>query len=255
MLQCVLSFLLRTARRSAWVTAHVLALWACWIGLSVPAFADCVNGARDPTEQEKQTAVRVLMVLREAFPVPPGWKVTNDTKIEAPRVFCKGDEVLRLWFQRAFTREQGMKERTAEYNRRPPRGRQTDRERSSTRTRSPRRHENFARTPKIVVKVAMNWAFEPVKDGERFEVPGVPIAYHSASRQEMPGTFTEGMTTLFFGQSRARPVGNPGSLEPLLDPTDPTKPRTFAVFIQADQDRAAQVIQGMNIESLNALTQ
>ena len=101
----------------------------------------------------------------------------------------------------------------------------------------------------------MNWAFEPVKDGERFEVPGVPIAYHSASRQEMPGTFTEGMTTLFFGQSRARPVGNPGSLEPLLDPTDPTKPRTFAVFIQADQDRAAQVIQGMNIESLNALTQ
>ena len=118
MLQCVLSFLLRTARRSAWVTAHVLTLWACWIGLSVPAFADCVNGARDPTEQEKQTAVRVLTVLREAFPVPPGWKVTNDTKIEAPRFFCKGDEVLRLWFQRAFTREQGMKERTAEYNRR-----------------------------------------------------------------------------------------------------------------------------------------
>ena len=118
MLQCVLSFLLRTARRSAWVTAHVLALWACWIGLSLPAFADCVNGARDPTEQEKQTAVRVLTALREAFPVPPGWKVTNDTKIEAPRFFCKGDEVLRLWFQRAFTREQGMKERTAEYNRR-----------------------------------------------------------------------------------------------------------------------------------------
>ena len=325
MLHSVLSLLLGATRRSACVTGGILALWACWIGLSLPAFADCVNGARDPTEQEKQTAVRVLTALREAFPVPPGWNVTNDTKIEAPRFFCKGDEVLRLWFQRTFTREQGMKERTAEYNRRladakrltpeeqgqladidkeignlarqmsvPRSGlkqRDLDKDKraqleselkqlndsmTSLRQRrqalatpwladGPRKKQyeesiaeatrEFRKDTEIVVKVAINGSFEPVKDGERFEVPSVPIAYRSAPRQEMPGTFTEGMTTLFFGQSRARPVGNPGSLEPLLDPTDPTKPRTFTVSIQADQDRAMQVIQGMNFESLNALTQ
>ena len=325
MLQNLLSLLLRAPRRSACVTGHVLTLWVCWIGFSLPAFADCVNGARDATEQEKLAAVRVLTALREAFPAPPGWKITNDTKIEAPRFFCKGDEVLRLWFQRTFTREEGMKERTAAYNRRladtkrltpeeqaqladidkeignlakqmgvPRSGlKQRDLDKD-TRARleselkrlndsmmslrqrrqalatpwladGPRKKRydeavaeatrEFRKDTEIIVKVAMNGVFEPVKDGERFDLPGVPIAYRNAPRQEAPVTFTEGATTLFFGQSRPKPAGNPGALEPLIDSADPTKPRTFAVSIQADQDRAMQVIQGMNIESLNALTQ
>jgi hypothetical protein len=111
------------------------------------------------------------------------------------------------------------------------------------------------RDTEIIVKVTMNGNFDPMKGTERIEIPGVPIAYRSAPRQEMPGAFTEGTTTLFLGHSRPRQSAGPEVFEPLIDPASPGKPRTFTVSIQADKNRAAHVIEAMNLESLHALTQ
>ena len=301
--------------------AMVVALWPL---LPTTASADCVNGARDATDEEKTTTVQVLTALRNAFPSPPGWKITHDTKPEAPRFFCKGDNTLRLWFGRTFTRVEGMKERVSEYNRKLTEAKRLTPEeqtqvaefdkdiaelakqmsvpRSAMKRRDLDKDARFQleaefkrlgdkmaalrqrrqtitnpsqvagarkksyeqalteatrelrQDTEIIVKVTMNGNFEPMKDGARVEIPGVPVAYRSAPRQDMPGAFTEGTTMVFFGQARPQPSGGPDVLEPVIDPANPTKPRTFAVSIQADQDRAMHVIEGMNIESLHALT-
>lgn len=287
------------------------------------ALADCPDGARDATAQEKETAVRVLTNLRDAFAAPPGWKVTKDTSPEAPRSFCKGTTLLRLWFERRMTRVDGMNERRTAHDRRlteakrltPDEQRQVkevDQEiadmakqmgvpRSALRNRSldkdkraqleaelrrlgdsmkvlhQRRHalanpwlkdgprkqsyedalreatREFRKDSEIVVKVAMNDIFAPMKDAERIEIPGASVAYRSASRQDAPGAFFEGTTSLLIGHARARPAGLPGSLEPLIDPNNPSRPRTFVVSIQADKDRALQMIKAAT-ESLQALT-
>jgi hypothetical protein len=247
----------------------------------------------------------------------------KDTKPEAPRTFCKGDNVLTLWFERTFTRVDGMKERTAEYHRRlseakrltPEEQRQVadlDKEigelakqmgvpRSALKKRDldkdtrahletelkrlgdsmlplrqrrqtlanpwlkdgPRKKSyedalgeatrELRQDTEIVVKVAMNDIFAPMKDVERIEIPDAPVAYRSAPRQQMPEAFTEGTTSVFFGQARPRPFGSPGSLEPIIDPGDSSKPRTFSVSIQADKERARRMIEAMK-ESLRALT-
>ena len=105
----------------------------------------------------------------------------------------------------------------------------------------------------IVVKVAMNDIFASMKDAERIDIPGFPVAYRTAPRQEIPEAFTEGTTTVLFGQTRPRPFGPPGSLDPIIEPGDSSKPRTFSVSIQADKERARQMIEAVN-ESLQALT-
>lgn len=287
------------------------------------ALADCPDGARDATAQEKETAVRVLTTLRDAFAAPPGWKVTKDTSPEAPRSFCKGTTLLRLWFERRLTRVDGMNERRAEHNRRlteakrltPDEQRQVkevDQEiadlakqmgvpRSALRDRGldkdaraqleaelrrlgdsmkvlqKRRHalanpwlqdgprkqsyedtlreatREFRKDSEIAVKVAMNDVFAPPKDAERIEIPGASVAYRSASRQDAPDAFFEGTTSFLIGHARARPSGPPGSLEPQIDPNNPSKPRTFVVSIQADKDRALQMVKAAT-ESLQALT-
>lgn len=285
--------------------------------------ADCPDGARDATAQEKETAVRVLTILRDSFAAPPGWKVTKDTSPVAPRSFCKGTTSLRLWFERTMTRVDGMNERRIAHNRKlteakrltPDEQRQVkevDQEiadlakqmgvpRSALRNRGldkdaraqleaelgrlgdgmkvlrKRRHalanpwltdgprkqsyedalreatREYRADSEIVVKVAMNDIFAPMKDAERIEIPGASVAYRSASRQDAPDAFFEGTTSLLIGHARARPSGLPGSLEPLIDPNNPSKPRTFSVSIQADKDRALQMVKAAN-ESLQALT-
>jgi len=287
------------------------------------ALADCPDGARDATAQEKETAVRVLTILRDSFAAPPGWKVTKDTSPKAPRTFCKGTTLLRLWFERRMTRVDGMNERRTAYDRRlteakrltPDEQRQVkeiDQEiadlakqmgvpRSALKNRGldkdtrarlqaelrrmgesmkvlrQRRHalanpwlkdgprkrsyedalreatREFRRDSEIVVKVAMNDVFAPPKDAERVEIPGASVAYRSASRQDVPDAFFEGTTSFLIGHPRARPSGPPGSLEPVIDPSNPSKPRTFVVSIQADKDRALQMVKPAN-ESLQALT-
>ena len=108
-----------TPRKPTLFMRRMLTLFAAfWILLTTVASADCSNGVRDATDQEKETAVRVLTALRDAIPAPAGWKVTKDTGPEAPSSFCKADDVLKLWFKRTFTHVDGMKERTVEYNRR-----------------------------------------------------------------------------------------------------------------------------------------
>ncbi len=296
---------------------------AFWILFTTVASADCPNGARNATDQEKETSIRVLTTLRDAFPAPPGWKVTKDTAPEAPRDFCKGDDVLNLWFTRTFTRVDGMKERTVEYNRRlteakrltPEEQQQVaeiDKEigelskqmgvpRSTLKRRDldkdaraqletelkrlggemfalrqrrqalanpwlkegPRKKNyedvlseatrELRQDTEIVVKVAMNNVFAPIKDAERIDIPGVPVAYRSASQQRIPESFTEGTTAVFVGHARPRPIGPSGSLEPVIEPGDASKPRTFSVSIQADKERARQMIEAMK-EPLTALT-
>lgn len=298
---------------------------ACGILLPTPAYADCANGVRDATEEEKATTVQVLTALRNAFPTPPGWKLTNDTKPEAPRFFCKGDNILRLWFARTFTRVEGMKDRLAEYNRTlteakrlTPEERaqvaELDKEigelakqmggpRSAMKRRDldkdirsqlesefkrlgdsmaalrqrrqaminpwlvdgarKKRYEDalneatrdLRRDTEIIVKVSMNGTFEPMNGTERIEIPGVPIAYRSPPRQEIPGAFTEGTTTFLLGPARPRQSPGPEVFEPLIDPAGPGRPWTFTVSLQADKDRARQVIEAMNLESLQALMQ
>lgn len=293
--------------------------------LPVSAYADCANGARDATDEEKATTVQVLTALRNAFPAPPGWKLTNDTKPEAPRFLCKGDPTLRLWFARTFTRVEGMKERFAAYNRTlteakrltaeeqaqvaeldqeiaelakqmgVPRSamkrrdldkdtrsqlesefkrlsdsmavlRQRRQAMTNPWVRDEVRKKNYEdalneatralrRDTEIIVKVSMNANFEPMNGTERIEIPGVPIVYRSALRQEIPGAFTEGTTTLFFGHSKARQSTGPDVFEPLIDPASPATPQTFTVSIQADHNRALQVIEAMNLEALQALKQ
>lgn len=296
---------------------------AFWILLTTVASADCPNGARDATEQEKETAVRVLTALRDAFPAPAGWKVTRDTRPEAPRNFCKGDDVLNLWFTRTLTRVDGMKERTVEYNRRLTEAKrltpeeqlrvaEIDKEigelskqmgvpRSALKKRdldkdtraqleaelkrlgdemfALRRRRQALANPwlkegsrkrsyedalseatrdlrqdtEIVVKVAMNDVFAPMKDAERIDIPGFQVAYRTTPRQEIPEAFTEGTTAVFFGHGRPRPFGPPGSLEPIIEPGESSKPRTFSISIQADKERARQMMEAMS-EPLQALT-
>ncbi len=55
----------RVASRAGRVIPVIIAIW---IMFPPPASADCVNGARDVTEEEKETTVRVLTALRNAFP-------------------------------------------------------------------------------------------------------------------------------------------------------------------------------------------
>ena len=43
----------------------------------------------------------------------------------------------------------------------------------------------------IVVNVAMNDIFAPMKDAQRIDIRGVPVAYRIASRQEIPDAFTD----------------------------------------------------------------
>jgi hypothetical protein len=249
--------------------------------------------------------------------------VTKDTGAEAPRNFCKGDDVLRLWFTRTLTRVDGMKERTVEYNRRLTEAKrltpeeqqevaEVDKEigelskqmgvpRSTLKKRDldkdtraqletelkrlgdsmvalrqrrqalanpwlkegPRKKSyedalseatrELRQDTDIVVKVAMNDIFSPMKDAERIEIPGGPVAYRSATQQGIPEAFTEGTTTVLFGHARPRPFGPPGSLEPIIDPGDSSKPRTFSVSIQADKERARQMMEAMS-EPLQALT-
>ncbi len=291
--------------------------------LPTAASADCPSGGRDATEREKETAVRVLTALRDAFPAPPGWKVTRDTAPEPPRIFCKGDDVLRLWFERTLTRVDGMKERTAEYNRRLTEAKrltpeeqaqvaELDKEigelarqmgvpRSALKKRDldkdtrvqleselrrlgdsmvalrqrryalanpwlkdgPRKKSyddalreatrELRKDTEVVVKVVMNGIFVPAKDAERVKIAHVPIAYRSTPRQDTPGAFGEGTTTVFIGQPRPWSVGRPGALEPVIDPNDPSKPRTFSVSIQADPERARQMIEATK-GSLQAMT-
>lgn len=313
-----------TPRTPTLFMRRMLTLFAAfWILLTTAASADCPNGVRDATDQEKETATRVLTALRDAFPAPAGWKVTKDTGPEAPRNFCKGDDVLRLWFTRTLTRVDGMKERTVEYNRRlteakrltPEEQQQVaelDKEigelskqmgvpRSALKKRdldkdaraqleaelkrlgdemfALRQHRQALANPwlkdgprkksyenalseatrelrqdtEIVVKVAMNDIFAPMKDTERIDIPGFQVAYRTAPRQEIPESFNEGTTAVFFGHARPRPFGPPGSLEPIIEPGDSSKPRTFSISIQADKERARQMVESMN-ESLQALT-
>src|SRR5512146_129387 len=313
-----------TPRTPTLFMRRMLTLFAAiWILLTTAASADCPNGVRDATDQEKETAVRVLTALRDAFPAPAGWKVTKDTGAGAPRNFCKGDDVLRLWFTRTLTSVDGMKERTVEYNRRLTEAKrwtpeeqqqvaESDKEigelskqmgdpRSALKKRNldkdaraqleaelkrlgdemfalRRRRQALAnpwlkegarkksyedalseatrdlrQDTEIVVKVAMNDIFAPMKDAERIDIPGFPVAYRTAPRQEIPEAFTEGTTTVLFGQTRPRPFGPPGSLDPIIEPGDSSKPRTFSVSIQADKERARQMIEAVN-ESLQALT-
>lgn len=111
----------------------------------------------------------------------------------------------------------------------------------------------YRKDSEIVVKVAMNDLFAPTKDAGRIEIPGASVAYRTAPRQDAPDAFFEGTTAFLIGHARARSSGPPGSLEPLIDASDPGKPRTFSVSIQADEDRALQMARAAN-ESLRALT-
>lgn len=53
----------------------------------------------------------------------------------------------------------------------------------------------FRKDSEIVVKVAMNDVFAPMKDAARIEIPGASVAYRSASRQDAPAAFFEGTTS------------------------------------------------------------
>ncbi len=241
-------------------TAHLIRRMLALTGalcalLPSVVLADCPDGARDATAQEKESALRILAALRDAFPVPAGWRVTKDTTPAAPGSFCKGTTVLRLSFDRAITRVDGMSERRAAYDRRltdakrltPDEQQQVaevDREindmarqmgvpRSALKNRSldkdaraqleaelrrlgdgmrtvhQRRQalanpwlkdgarkqsyedalreatREFCKPSEIVVKVAMNDVFAPMKDAARIEIPGATVAYPLHDRDVM----------------------------------------------------------------------
>ena len=91
-------------------TASILALLLFWTS---PALADCIDGARKATVQEKLFHSRVLSLIEAAMPdAPEGWDVTATTDIREPETFCLGgdDLPMRLDYRIEYRRVEGMEE-------------------------------------------------------------------------------------------------------------------------------------------------
>ncbi|HYI93718.1 MAG TPA: hypothetical protein VEX68_09255 [Bryobacteraceae bacterium] len=63
----------------------------------MPSLADCIDGSRDTTEEEKQFYVRTMDAVKAALPAAPaGWTLEDRTRISAPGSVCTGSGKLPL---------------------------------------------------------------------------------------------------------------------------------------------------------------
>src|SRR5688572_346331 len=57
----------------------------------MPIWADCIDGSRDTTAEEKQFYVQTLDAVKAALPAAPaGWTLEDRTRISAPGSVCTG---------------------------------------------------------------------------------------------------------------------------------------------------------------------
>ena len=63
----------------------------------MPIWADCIDGSRDTTAEEKQFYVQTLDAVKAALPAAPaGWTLEDRTRISAPGSVCTGSGKLPL---------------------------------------------------------------------------------------------------------------------------------------------------------------